>query len=39
MILVRNENGSHNPDEDMKIDDLMDAAAIVASWILADADA
>jgi len=39
MVLVRNENGSHNPDESMEIGDLLDAAAVVAGWILAEAGA
>ncbi len=33
MIFVRNENGSHNPDEAMDIDDFLDACAVLAEWI------
>ena len=29
MIFVRNENGSHNPFEDMKIDDFMKGVAVM----------
>jgi N-carbamoyl-L-amino-acid hydrolase len=30
MIFIRNRNGSHNPDEAMKIDDFMDATLLTA---------
>ena len=33
MIFVRNEPGSHNPDEQMEIDDFLDACTVLASWI------
>ena len=33
MIFIRNENGSHNPDEKMEIDDFLVACAILASWV------
>jgi N-carbamoyl-L-amino-acid hydrolase len=33
MIFVRNENGSHNPDEQMEIGDFLDACAVLAAWI------
>jgi beta-ureidopropionase / N-carbamoyl-L-amino-acid hydrolase len=33
MIFVRNENGSHNPDEHMEMDDFLDACAVLATWI------
>ncbi|OYU47468.1 MAG: allantoate amidohydrolase [Rhizobiales bacterium PAR1] len=33
MIFVRNENGSHNPDEAMEIDDFLEACTILASWV------
>ncbi len=33
MIFVRNENGSHNPDEHMEIGDFLDACAVLAAWI------
>ena len=29
MIFIRNENGSHNPHEDMNIDDFMSGVAIM----------
>ncbi|MCJ2050361.1 hydantoinase/carbamoylase family amidase [Methylobacterium sp. J-070] len=37
MLFVRNANGSHNPDEAMAIDDLLDATAILAAWLAAEA--
>lgn len=36
MLFVRNANGSHNPDEAMAIDDLLDAAAILTAWLVAE---
>jgi len=33
MIFVRNENGSHNPDEHMEIGDFLEACAVLAAWI------
>jgi N-carbamoyl-L-amino-acid hydrolase len=33
MIFVRNANGSHNPYEHMKIDDFLDACAVLATWM------
>jgi N-carbamoyl-L-amino-acid hydrolase len=33
MILIRNENGSHNPDESMTIDDFLDGTAILVEWL------
>ena len=33
MLLVRNRNGSHNPREEMALDDLMAAAAVLALWL------
>lgn len=36
MLFVRNANGSHNPDEAMEIDDLMQAVAILTAWLLAE---
>ncbi len=36
MLFVRNANGSHNPNEAMAIDDLLDAVAILASWLVAE---
>jgi N-carbamoyl-L-amino-acid hydrolase len=35
MVFVRNENGSHNPDESMTIDDFLDGTAILIQWIVA----
>jgi N-carbamoyl-L-amino-acid hydrolase len=36
MIFIRNENGSHNPHEDMKIDDFISAVAVMRK-VLAEA--
>ena len=36
MLFVRNANGSHNPDEAMAIDDLLDATAILTAWLAAE---
>ena len=33
MIFVRNEHGSHNPHEQMEIDDFLKACMILTSWI------
>ncbi len=33
MLLVRNRNGSHNPEEAMETGDLMAAVAILAHWL------
>ena len=33
MIFVRNRNGSHNPDEQMDIDDFLAGTAVVADWL------
>lgn len=35
MVFVRNENGSHNPDEAMTIDDFLDGTSILIQWIVA----
>ena len=32
MVFVRNQNGSHNPHEDMRMADFADAAAVVTQW-------
>jgi N-carbamoyl-L-amino-acid hydrolase len=37
MIVVRNANGSHNPDEQMEIDDFLDACAVLATWMASQA--
>ncbi len=34
MLLVRNQNGSHNPDEAMRIDDFIAATKLLALWAL-----
>ena len=36
MIFIRNENGSHNPHEDMKIEDFMLGVAVMRK-VLAEA--
>ncbi|MBY6090604.1 Zn-dependent hydrolase [Maritimibacter alkaliphilus] len=33
MIFVRNENGSHNPDEAMEIDDFLDGCAVLTAYL------
>jgi beta-ureidopropionase / N-carbamoyl-L-amino-acid hydrolase len=33
MLFVRNEHGSHNPEEHMEIDDFLDACAVLARWV------
>jgi beta-ureidopropionase / N-carbamoyl-L-amino-acid hydrolase len=33
MLLVRNRNGSHNPDEAMETEDLMAAVAVLTHWL------
>lgn len=37
MLLVRNQNGSHNPDEAMRIEDFIDATKLLAAWALRSA--
>jgi N-carbamoyl-L-amino-acid hydrolase len=32
MVFVRNQNGSHNPDEDMRMEDFAQACAVVTTW-------
>jgi N-carbamoyl-L-amino-acid hydrolase len=34
MIFMRNQNGSHNPDEDMQMDDFAKAAAVLQRWMV-----
>jgi N-carbamoyl-L-amino-acid hydrolase len=34
MLFVRNEHGSHNPDEAMEIDDLLRAVSILTCWLV-----
>ena len=36
MIFVRNDNGSHNPDEAMAISDFMQACRLLAWWLETD---
>lgn len=36
MLFVRNANGSHNPDEAMAIDDLLEAVAILTAWLVTE---
>ena len=36
MLFVRNEHGSHNPDEAMEIDDFLDACIVLADWVAAE---
>jgi N-carbamoyl-L-amino-acid hydrolase len=33
MIFVRNQNGSHNPDEDMRMEDFAQATAVLQRWM------
>jgi N-carbamoyl-L-amino-acid hydrolase len=37
MLFVRNENGSHNPLEEMDIDDFLDACTVLADWVARNA--
>jgi N-carbamoyl-L-amino-acid hydrolase len=32
MLFVRNQNGSHNPKEDMRMEDFAAACAVVTRW-------
>jgi len=34
MLLVRNQNGSHNPDEAMRISDFVAATKVLALWAM-----
>jgi N-carbamoyl-L-amino-acid hydrolase len=36
MLFVRNENGSHNPDEAMEIDDFLHAVSILTLWLVTE---
>ena len=36
MLFVRNENGSHNPAEEMDIDDFLQAVSILTLWLVAE---
>lgn len=33
MLFIRNENGSHNPDEAMEMDDFLDATRVLTAWL------
>jgi beta-ureidopropionase / N-carbamoyl-L-amino-acid hydrolase len=33
MILVRNENGSHNPQEAMSVDDFLAGTSVMTGWL------
>jgi N-carbamoyl-L-amino-acid hydrolase len=33
MVFVRNQNGSHNPHEMMRMEDFADGAAVLARWV------
>jgi N-carbamoyl-L-amino-acid hydrolase len=33
MLLIRNRNGSHNPDEAMETDDLLAAVDLLTLWL------
>jgi beta-ureidopropionase / N-carbamoyl-L-amino-acid hydrolase len=37
MLFVRNEHGSHKPEEHMEIDDFLDACAVLTYWVLESA--
>ncbi len=34
MLFVRNQNGSHNPDEAMETDDFLHATSVLALWLV-----
>jgi N-carbamoyl-L-amino-acid hydrolase len=36
MLFVRNENGSHNPQEAMEVGDFMDAVSILTWWLVSE---
>ena len=33
MLLVRNTNGSHNPEEAMELDDFLAATSVLTLWL------
>jgi N-carbamoyl-L-amino-acid hydrolase len=35
MVFVRNQNGSHNPDEDMQMEDFEQAVRVIAHGVAA----
>lgn len=36
MIFVRNQNGSHNPDESMTTEDFLDGVTILTQWLVTE---
>ena len=36
MLFVRNENGSHNPDEAMEIDDFLHTVSVLTRWLVSE---
>ena len=34
MIMIRNQNGSHNPDERMETDDFLQGLRVLVSWLI-----
>lgn len=36
MLFVRNENGSHNPEEAMEIDDFLHTASVLTLWLVTE---
>jgi beta-ureidopropionase / N-carbamoyl-L-amino-acid hydrolase len=36
MLFVRNQNGSHNPEEAMEIDDFLHATSVLTLWLVAN---
>jgi N-carbamoyl-L-amino-acid hydrolase len=36
MLFVRNQNGSHNPYEAMEIDDFIEAATVLTTWLVGE---
>ena len=36
MLLVRNQNGSHNPHEAMETEDFLDGAAVLTHWLICE---
>ena len=39
MLFIRNENGSHNPDEAMETDDFLAATKVLTAWLAAQTSA
>lgn len=38
LLRIRNENGSHNPDEAIEMDDFMAGVTVLTRWLLAGQD-